>query len=744
MAEAARISGWRRSKDTAARWLVRAGGMLIIVSILGILAFLVMAVLPLARGAETSLAPTELPVGLRGRLVALDATRSLGFTVAEDGRVSAFRFAADKSLPPKLELEKRLWQPGSGITPRSWSMSPQGSLFAVGTTDGRVLPVRCRTTSTFSEGAASVAPDLEVLPEIVADPGRRPVDALALQETDKGVVVATLVGGTELAVIAQVVTINAMSDERETSEVRRKARAPFPVTTLCVDHEARDLYAGAADGRLCWWSLSRAETPPALEAEPQLSTTGASAVTALTLLLGDRTLVVGTADGRLAAWMQVRQGEGNVFQMRRVREFPALDSRVVAVARSARNKAFAALDGAGTLGLYYGTTGSERARLTTGVTGPVALAPSPKSDGLAVLGTTSLATVTVADPHPEATFAALFTKVWYEGATEPSLTWQSSGGSDDFEIKLSLIPLIVGTLKGTLFSLLLAVPLAVLGAMYVAHFMHPDLKRTVKPVIEIMAALPSVVLGFLAAMWLAPRVERSFCALILAPLVLPCCVLAAGTLGTRLPKAFLARFRPGTETVAFAVVLVLGYGLCLALAPGFESLVFGGDFPGFVQRTFGVVYEQRNAVVIGLAMSFAVVPIVFSIAEEAFTNVPRGLVSGSLALGATRWQTVTRVVLPTASPGIFSAIMVGFGRAVGETMIVLMATGNTAILDLSPFNGFRTLSANIAVEIPEAPQGGTLYRVLFFAGLVLFVFTFVANTVAELVRQRLRVRFAGL
>ena len=143
-------------------------------------------------------------------------------------------------------------------------------------------------------------------------------------------------------------------------------------------------------------------------------------------------------------------------------------------------------------------------------------------------------------------------------------------------------------------------------------------------------------------------------------------------------------------------------------------------------------------------MGFAVTPIIFAIAEDALSNVPRNLVSGSLALGASRWQTVTRVVLPTASPGIFAAVMVGFGRAVGETMIVLMATGNTPIMELSPFNGFRTLSANIAVEIPEAPAGGTLYRTIFLAALLLFALTFVVNTVAELVRQRLRRKYSSL
>jgi phosphate transport system permease protein len=143
-------------------------------------------------------------------------------------------------------------------------------------------------------------------------------------------------------------------------------------------------------------------------------------------------------------------------------------------------------------------------------------------------------------------------------------------------------------------------------------------------------------------------------------------------------------------------------------------------------------------------MGFAVIPIIFTIAEDALANVPQRLVSASLALGATRWQTALYVVLPTASPGIFSAVMIGFGRAVGETMIVLMATGNTPVLDWSMFTGMRTLSANIAVEIPEAPYGSTLYRVLFLAALLLFAMTFVVNTLAEAVRQRLRERYQRL
>jgi phosphate transport system permease protein len=164
----------------------------------------------------------------------------------------------------------------------------------------------------------------------------------------------------------------------------------------------------------------------------------------------------------------------------------------------------------------------------------------------------------------------------------------------------------------------------------------------------------------------------------------------------------------------------------------------------WMRDELGIGFDQRNALVVGIAMGFAVIPTIFSIAEDAIFSVPQHLTNGSLALGATPWQTLMRVVLLTASPGIFSAIMIGLGRAVGETMIVLMATGNTPVMDLSMFQGMRTLSANVAVEMPESEVDSTHYRILFLAALVLFMFTFVFNTLAEVIRQRLRGKYASL
>jgi phosphate transport system permease protein len=259
--------------------------------------------------------------------------------------------------------------------------------------------------------------------------------------------------------------------------------------------------------------------------------------------------------------------------------------------------------------------------------------------------------------------------------------------------------------------------------------------------VEIMAALPSVVLGFLAGLWLAPRVEKVVPGLFLAPLVIPALVLGAVYLWRLVPPGIRRRVRPGTEVALLVPIVLAGGWLSFALGDIVQGLLLGGDYRTWLLSALGLTYDQRNSLVVGVAMGFAVIPIIFTIAEDSLSNVPQHLVAGSLALGATRWQTALRVVLPTASPGIFSAIMIGFGRAVGETMIVLMATGNTPVMDWSIFNGFRALSANIAVELPEAPVGGTLFRVLFLAAFLLFVMTFIVNTAAELVRLRLRKKY---
>jgi phosphate transport system permease protein len=357
----------------------------------------------------------------------------------------------------------------------------------------------------------------------------------------------------------------------------------------------------------------------------------------------------------------------------------------------------------------------------------------------------------IEDHHPESSWGAFFGKIWYEGATGPDYTWQSSSGSDEFEAKYSMMPLIYGTAKGTFFALLFALPIALTAAIYVSQFLRPEYRNVVKPVMEIMASLPSVVLGFLAGLWLAPLVDPRLISIFCAVGILAPAALFAGFLWSALPQPVRRQVKPGMEFVWLLPFLALCAYFAWQAGPAVEAMFFTvkdsvsglpiADFREWWRQTTGETYDSRNSLVVGFVMGFAVIPIVFTIAEDSLSNVPNSLISGSLALGASRWQTVWSVVVPTAISGIVSAIMIGFGRAIGETMIVVMATGNTAVMETNPFSGMRTLSANIAVELPEAALGHTHYRALFLGACCLFLLTFVINTLAEILRQRLRERY---
>jgi phosphate transport system permease protein len=346
------------------------------------------------------------------------------------------------------------------------------------------------------------------------------------------------------------------------------------------------------------------------------------------------------------------------------------------------------------------------------------------------------------NPHPEVSLKTLFGKVWYESYDQPEYVWQSSSGNDDFEPKFSLVPLLFGTIKGTLYAMIFAIPLSLFGAVYTSQFTSYIFKKNIKPMIEIMASVPSVVIGFLIALWLGPIIEKYILALILFTMILPLVLIGMMMLMQPYYKTPTLQNRcNGYEFLLLVPVILLTAVLAVWLAPGVEGMLFGGNFRQWLYSDLGVRYDQRNSIIIAFGLGIAVIPIIFSITEDAISNIPNSLTGASLALGASRWQTIWRVVLPSASPGIFAAIMIGFGRAVGETMIVLMATGNTPIMDWSLFNGMRTLSANIAVEIPEAPFNGTLYRVLFLCATLLFALTFILNTGAEVIRERLRKKY---
>ncbi len=464
------------------------------------------------------------------------------------------------------------------------------------------------------------------------------------------------------------------------------------------------------------------------------------AITALELLTGKTSLVVGDARGHITVWFPIPTPD-RAFRLKKIRTFPTMTGGITAIVPDRQTRAFLTLSDTGELGWHHSTAEKTRfrRRLFPDAVPIEALLSGDRHLILVRLHNRRWHAFQFKDPYPEASFTAFFKKIWYEGYDGPRYIWQSSSGHDSFEPKFSLVPLIYGTLKGTFYALFFAIPLALLSALYMGQFMDPNVRAYLKPVIELMAGLPSVVLGFIGGLWLAPRVEHWFTAFLLVPIVTLFALLTVHPAWSLIPKKPHNQMTRDILRMVFLAIWVLFWiGLTFHANAALESVLFGGDYQAWFYKHFGWTYEQRNALVVGFVMGYAVIPIIFSIAEDAIVAVPRDWIAGAIALGATRWQTLTNIVIPAALSGIVSAVMVGFGRAIGETMIVLMATGNTPVMNMIPFTGFRTLSANLAVELPEAPVGETHYRILFFSALLLFFFTIVINTAAEILRERIR------
>ncbi len=626
---------------------------------------------------------------------------------------------------------------------------------------------------------------------------------------------------------------------------------------------------------------------------------GDGEVAVVEMVLGGQTILIGDTLGGVQSWhvaLDERDRFGDGRFLVRSHSFGRTSEGVgvVDLTPSGRDRTVGVLYSDGVVVLRHLTSEKTIVRIETesilGEDGAGLVAIGPKNDAVLVVGEGGYGLYGYEAGYAEFSIKALFGKVAYEGLPEPAYVYQSSSGDDSSEVKLSVMPLVFGTLKATVFAMLFAIPVAVFAAMYSSEFLSKRVRKVVKPSVELMASLPSVVLGFVAAMVVAPYVAEYLGSFLVGMFVLPLGVLFGAHVWQLVPLATRLRLKTGHHLLMVAGVLVLSGGLGWATGPGIVGAGFAPDgfdrammsgavvavedervpewagdagysvrtqrrlramemgvvdgvvverdssavidndvmvdadlrrwlngeygsaTPGWVMAcmplaaigvwivqaftvrrridvwlsgqhsaTVGMVvlakfvvlavasvvaayvaavaitaagldprdsvfgsFSPRNTLVVAVIMGFAVIPIIFTISEDALQAVPDSLRSASLGAGATKWQTAVRVVLPVAGSGIFSACMIGFGRAVGETMIVLMATGNTPEMSWNIFSGFRTLAANIAVELPEAPKGETHYRVLFLCGFVLFVMTFVINTSAEVVRQVVRKRNAGL
>lgn len=299
----------------------------------------------------------------------------------------------------------------------------------------------------------------------------------------------------------------------------------------------------------------------------------------------------------------------------------------------------------------------------------------------------------------------------------------------------TLLPLLGGSFKAALCALAVAIPLALGAAIWCARFAPPAWRKVLKPLFELFEAVPAVVLGLIAALLLAPWLTRHVLALAIFVAALAPALAAAGLLWRQ-----VAPLRWQRASAAWEVWLSLP--LLALLAWG--ALAAGDALADTAVAAMVRPQSPWNALVVGLMLGLAVMPTIFTLAEDALFAVPAELALGAQALGATRWQALWHLLLPVAAPGIAAALLLGFSRALGETMIVLMAGGNTPLLDASPLTGLRSIASNLALEAPEATPGGGHYGLLLLSALLLFGLCLLLNAVAEQVRGRLRRRLAGL
>ena len=728
----------RYAKDSIARYIVLTGGLGVIVALLLIFVYLLSQVGPLFTGADLKPRQTYVLPGGEGRTlhIAAEEQGEMGMRLLDSGDAVFFDlFDGTPKATLKLPIGERKIAAISDV-------NAEQALLAAQLSDGSVLMFRHKYALSYPNDKRVITPALEypygeaALP-FLPEPGR----SLSARDNEGKILfaAATAQGFVRLRAFEST---TSFTGETTFESVGESTFSPAVDAQLLLVSPLQDwLYAiDQARGKIAFYKLRGATVPTLV----QLQDVGAPVQDAR-FLAGGISLVVAQADGRISQWFPSRNDKGE-FVLSRVREFHlSEDDPITALGAEQRRRTFAAGDAHGNLSLFYATSGRNLLEEKLFDEPVAALAFNSRAGVLVAVGAKgAVRTFDVTNPHPEVSFTALWRKIWYESYDKPQYIWQSSSASADFEPKLSLVPLSIGTLKGAFYAMIFAIPIAVLGAIFTSYFMSPELRQVVKPSVEILAALPSVILGFLAGLWLAPFVETNLAGVFLTLLFLPMSIPIFGYLWLRMPARVRLAVPSGWEAALLVPVIAIVVWACFQAALPVEEWLFGGNLQAWMDAKFGINYQQRNALVVGIAMAVAVVPVIFSIAEDAIFGVPRHLTLGSLALGATPWQTLVGVVLPTASPGIFSAIMIGMGRAVGETMIVLMATGNTPVTDFSLFSGMRTLAANVAVEMPESEVGSTHFRTLFLAGLVLFLFTFFINTLAEVVRQRLRRKYSNI
>lgn len=712
----------RRRLDRITQHIVVGSGLLVIMALVLIFFYLLYVVAPLfVSPSVTQYAASPRVASVPSAAVGISDDGSLGYRVDQQGFGEFMVFAGGQSLP----------HTALSVTPitRAVAFGEGRPHYALLSATGHITIVAPFIPLADNAQPAWCYPFGKTPLPLTADGTPLRHLALALRETTPPMAdnaAATVVD----AVGVWVTQDNRLSMGRITADgvqpVASVALGDTPVDALVLTPRGDVIYS-VSGNQLTSWRVS-GETLM-LSGTATLPTAGPWR---LALLSGGYSLLVYNEGGKIFQWFDVPGADG--LRLTEIRGFPQRETQGMQLVPEASRRVFATLTPQGELSLF--ASKQSAAVLTQQVAAQAQhMVFSAHGKALLLETPTQWYAYRVDNPYPDIGWRGLWQRIWYENYPQPDFIWQSTAADDSYQAKFSLVPLLAGSLKAALYAMLFATPLALAAAVYTAYFMTPGLRRWVKPTLEIMGALPTVVVGLIAALWLAPHVETYLSALLALPLLCILGVLGVGALTARWPR--VARWMQGREVLLLMpVLLLIVLGVC-GFTPALEVRLLGQPLFQWMDGNF----VQRNALVAGIALGFALIPLIFSLAEDALFNVPTRLSQGSLALGATPWQTLWHVVLPSASAGIFAALMLSFGRAVGETMIVLMATGNTPIVDAGLLQGLRSLAANIAIEMPEAVMGSGHYRVLFLTALVLFVFTFVVNTLAETLRQRLRRRY---
>lgn len=728
------IAGSRKRllKDKLAEYGIKMGGGVVLMTLLLIFFYLLYVVYPVFESAK---------IASKAQYSQSFAGKTYAFAMEEQNEI-AYRYSDlginfFNTLDPNLALmQYALPQPAISFG----QSGPTSSAVVFGFNDGNALVLETNFDVTYPDDKRLITPQIQFPfgeQPIKVDREGQALQHIAIEVEDENAAIVAITADNRGVLLRYVADENFMTEELEWShETIELPSMPKNVEQVLLTPNFRFIFMRSGN-KLSIYDIRDTDNISVVEVldinEKQQQ------VTNMALLTGASSLLVANDNGVVSQWFEVAKDGERKFT--KIRQFDA-QSSIIDITTEYSRKGFMTVGTDNSLSIFH-TTGETtllHQDLNMGSLKHVVI--SPRANAFLVESEQGIGFYTLTNEHPEVTWSALWQEVWYEGYPEPDYVWQSTSASDDFEPKLSLVPITFGTIKAAFYAMLFAVPIAVAGAIYTAYFMNSGLRKVIKPTVEIMEALPTVILGFLAGLWLAPFVEMHLPGVMIIAVLLPFSTVLVAAIWHFLPQSLINRVPDGAHVIILLPVLLLVGYFSVAVSPLVEDLVFDGDARAYINDIFG--FDQRNSLIVGIAMGFAVIPTIFSIAEDAIFSVPKHLTQGSLALGATSWQTLVHVVLLTASPGIFSAVMMGLGRAVGETMIVLMATGNTPVMDFNIFSGMRTLAANIAVEMPESEVGSSHYRVLFLAAFVLFVLTFIFNTIAEFVRQRLREKYSAI